>query len=121
MSEKVTSPTVWAMLGLVVAILGWLLAQSGFPPVSGEPAFEISDSVRQTLRFAGAFVICVGLTVAALGRLRFPLGVFAAGVTLNIAAEAGIVTPHHLGIVGISAALLGSLWASRQVREGLRE
>lgn len=108
------------MVGLVLAILGWLITQAGFPPITGEPAFELTQESRMTLRYAGVVVMFAGLVLAALSRLRFPLGVFAAGVTLNLAAEAGFVTPHHLGILGVCAALLGSLWASRQVREGMQ-
>lgn len=119
MSEVARAPTIWAMVGLVVAILGWLITQAGFNPITGEPVFEVSHQTRMSLRYAGVAVMFSGLVLAGLARLRVPLGIFAAGITLNLAAEAGVVTPHHLGIVGVIAALAGSLWASRQVREGM--
>ncbi|MEM6533376.1 MAG: hypothetical protein AAF654_12175 [Myxococcota bacterium] len=113
-------PSTSAMFWLVLAIVGWLLAQAGFPPVEGDPAIEIGESFRRPLRLLGAGVLCIGVIGAGLAGLRGPLALFTAGVVLNIAAEAEVVAPHHLGLTGVLAAFVGCLWASRQFRKADR-
>lgn len=111
-------PSVWAMFWIVVAIIGWLITQAGFPPVDGDPAFELSEAARRPLRLGGTAVLFAGAAGAALSGLRGPLALLIAGVGVNIAAEAGVLAPHHLGILGVLAAFAGCLWASRQIRNG---
>ncbi|MEM6274795.1 MAG: hypothetical protein AAF735_06100 [Myxococcota bacterium] len=114
-------PSVRAMVGMVLVILGWLMTQSGFPPLEGDPGIEVSAELRGWARTIGPIVIVGGACLAALARLRAPLVLLVAGVVLNIGAEAGAIQPHGLGVIGVFAALAGALWASRQVRAGFSE